>query len=76
MIRRIARSRRDDDGAVAILVALMSVVLFGFGALVIDIGHAQVVRSQGQSTVDAASLAGVRALASGGSDQSTTPSPR
>jgi hypothetical protein len=66
VIRRICRSRRDDDGAVAILVAILSIVLFGFGALVIDIGHAQVVRSQGQSTVDAASLAGVRALASPG----------
>ncbi len=66
MIRRIRRTRRDDEGVVAILVALLSVVLFGFGALVIDIGHAQVVRSQGQSTVDAASLAGVRALASQG----------
>ncbi|HZV27694.1 MAG TPA: TadE/TadG family type IV pilus assembly protein [Acidothermaceae bacterium] len=66
MIRRLCRSRRHEDGAVAILVALLSVVLFGFGALVIDIGHAQVVRSQSQSTVDAASLAGVRALASPG----------
>jgi hypothetical protein len=66
VIHRISDSRRDDDGVVAILVALLSVVLFGFGALVIDIGHAQVVRSQGQSTVDAASLAGVRVLANGG----------
>jgi hypothetical protein len=66
VIGRIRRSRRDDEGVVAILVALLSVVLFGFGALVIDIGHAQVVRSQGQSTVDAASLAGVRVLANGG----------
>ena len=55
--------RRNDEGAVAIIVALLSVVLFGFGALVIDIGHAEVVRSQAQSTVDAASLAGVRAMA-------------
>lgn len=66
VIRRIRRSRRDDEGVVAVLVAILSVVLFGFGALVIDIGHAQVVRSQGQSTVDAASLAGVRVLANGG----------
>jgi hypothetical protein len=64
--RRVSRSRRDDEGVVAILVALLSVVLFGFGALVIDIGHAQVVRSQGQNAVDTASLAGVRALASPG----------
>ena|GEM_PF-2827175 len=55
--------RRNDEGAVAVIVALLSVVLFGFGALVIDIGHAEVVRSQAQSTADAASLAGVRAMA-------------
>jgi hypothetical protein len=66
VIGRISRNRRDDDGAVAVLVAILSIVLFGFGALVIDIGHAQVVRSQGQSAVDAASLAGVRVLANGG----------
>jgi Flp pilus assembly protein TadG len=69
VIRRMCGSRRrNEDGVVAVLVAILSVVLFGFGALVIDIGHAQVVRSQGQSTVDAASLAGVRALASQGPD--------
>lgn len=55
-----------DDGAIAILVALLSVALFGFGALVVDIGHAEQVRSQAQNTVDAASLAGVRVFASGG----------
>src|SRR5450631_3219144 len=57
---------RSEDGAIAILVALLSIVLFGFGALVVDIGHAQQVRSQGQSTVDAASLAGARVLATPG----------
>ncbi len=45
-----------------------SVVLFGFAALVVDIGHADDVHLQGQSAVDAASLAGVRVLANGGSD--------
>jgi len=69
LIRRVCRCRRHDDGAVAVLVAMLSVVLFGFGALVIDIGHAQVVRSQGQNAVDAASLAGVRVLA----DESSAP---
>ena len=29
---------RGDDGAVAVMVALLSLVLFGFGALVIDVG--------------------------------------
>jgi hypothetical protein len=61
-------SGADDSGAVAIIVALFSVVLFGFAALVVDIGHADDVHLQGQSAVDAASLAGVRVLANGGSD--------
>ena len=62
--------RSADDGAIAILVALMSVVLFGFAALVVDIGDAQTVRSQSQNAVDAAALAGVRVLAAAG-----TPTP-
>ena len=62
--------RPADDGAIAILVALLSVVLFGFGALVVDIGDAQTVRSQSQNAVDAAALAGVRVLAAAG-----TPTP-
>ncbi|HEY8728812.1 MAG TPA: pilus assembly protein TadG-related protein [Acidothermaceae bacterium] len=62
--------RPADDGAIAILVALLSVVLFGFGALVVDIGDAQTVRSQSQNAVDAAALAGVRVLAAAG-----TPAP-
>ena len=62
------RRGADDSGAVAIIVALFSVVLFGFGALVVDIGHADDVHLQGQSAVDAASLAGVRVLANGGTE--------
>jgi Putative Flp pilus-assembly TadE/G-like len=60
------RPDTDDSGVVAIIVALFSVVLFGFAALVVDIGHADDVHLQGQSTVDAASLAGVRVLANKG----------
>lgn len=57
--------RRRDDGAIAVIVALLAVVLFGFAALVVDIGHAQQVRSQAQNAADAAALAGVRELAHG-----------
>ena len=63
---RKLRLGADDSGVVAIIVALFSVVLFGFAALVVDIGHADDVHLQGQSAVDAASLAGVRVLANGG----------
>ena len=67
--RRKLRSGAEDGGAIAIIVALLSVVLFGFAALVVDIGNArQRAIEQGQSTVDAASLAGVRVLANGGPD--------
>jgi hypothetical protein len=62
------RPDTDDSGVVAIIVALFSVVLFGFAALVVDIGHADDVHLQGQNAVDAASLAGVRVLANGGSE--------
>lgn len=68
--RSVAQPGRRDDGAIAILVALLSVVLFGFGALVVDIGHAEQVRSQAQTTVDAAALAGVQVLATPGSTPS------
>jgi Putative Flp pilus-assembly TadE/G-like len=62
------RSAGGESGAIAIIVALLAVTLFGFGALVVDIGNADSVHAQGQSTVDAAALAGVRTLASGGSE--------
>lgn len=54
-----------DEGAVAIVVALFAVVLFGFAALVVDVGNGQNVRTESQNAVDAAALAGVRALANG-----------
>jgi hypothetical protein len=63
---RELRSGVGDAGAVAIIVALLAVTLFGFAALVVDIGNADSVHAQGQSTVDAAALAGVRTLANGG----------
>jgi hypothetical protein len=55
--------RREDSGAVAIIVALFAVVLFGFGALVVDIGQLADVRSQNQRAADASAIAGVTSLA-------------
>jgi hypothetical protein len=69
---RNAVTRSDDSGAVAIIVALLAVTLFGFGALVVDIGNADSVHAQGQSTVDAAALAGVRTLANGGPEDAVS----
>lgn len=59
------RLRGDDDGAVAVLVALLSVVLFGFGALVVDVGALYFERRQLQVGADAASLAIAQACAAG-----------
>jgi hypothetical protein len=64
---RRLRSAGGESGAIAIIVALLAVTLFGFAALVVDIGNADSVHAQGQSAVDAAALAGVRTLANGGS---------
>jgi Putative Flp pilus-assembly TadE/G-like len=55
--------RRADGGAVALLVAVLATVLFGFAAIVVDLGYARNVKSDAQSAVDAASLAGASILA-------------
>ena len=51
--------RDDRQGAVAIMVALLSVVLIGFAALAIDGGHLYWTRTQLQGAADASALAGV-----------------
>ena len=55
---RFLTSFRDDrQGAVAIIVALLSVVLIGFAALAIDGGYLYWTRTQLQVAADAAALA-------------------
>lgn len=58
-------NRHDDEGAVIIWVAIMMVVLFGVGALVIDIGALYVERRQLQNGADAAALAVAQDCAEG-----------
>ena len=53
-----ARLLRDEDGVVAIVVALCMVVLLGFTALVLDSGYLFLERTQLQKAADAAALAG------------------
>lgn len=68
MLMTFRRRLRDDDaGAVAIVVALVSLVLFGIAALAIDIGEMYSRRRASQTAADLAALAGVTALP----DQST-----
>lgn len=60
-MRRIAGDG-DDRGAVAILVAFFSIVMFMFGALIVDLGVARVTRRDAQNAADASALAAADAL--------------
>ena len=52
----------SEQGAVAVMVAIMFPVLIGFAAMSIDIGQALVARNELQDVADAAALAGARRL--------------
>jgi Flp pilus assembly protein TadG len=53
---------KTEDGGVAIYVALVSVVMIGFGALVVDLGRLFTVQTELQHAADAAALAGAAEL--------------
>ncbi|MFZ2088354.1 MAG: pilus assembly protein TadG-related protein [Desulfobaccales bacterium] len=53
---------RDESGAVMVFSAILLVVLLGFGALAIDIGHLMVVKNELQNAADAGAMAGSRGL--------------
>jgi Flp pilus assembly protein TadG len=59
---RARRTRRAERGSFAILFALALPALLALMALVVDLGHLYLVRSQLQNGGDAAALAGVRDL--------------
>jgi len=54
--------RNDERGVAAIVVALVMLMLLGFAALAIDIGHLFAVRNELQNGADAGALAGARFL--------------
>lgn len=56
-------SRRDETGAVAVLVAVMAVVLIGMTAFTADVGLAYANKRQIQTAADAAVLAAASELA-------------
>jgi hypothetical protein len=68
MIRLVSRwaARRGDDGAYAILYAVLMVVILGVAALVIDVGMVRMDRRANRSATDAAAIAGAGALGLGG----------
>ena len=53
---------RDERGVTAIVVAIVLLLLVGFSALAIDIGHLCVARAELQNAADAGALAGARFL--------------
>lgn len=61
-----ANHRRTETGATALLTALLGVVLFGVGALAVDLGQAYAKKSLVQTDVDVAVLAAAQELTSGG----------
>lgn len=56
---------RDRRGGIAVLTALSAPILAGFAALAIDVGRAYMVRTELQSTADAAALAAAAKLPNG-----------
>lgn len=52
-----ARTRRDESGTIAIMVALMSMVILGMAAIAVDMGQVYAKRASLQSAVDQAVLA-------------------
>lgn len=55
-------SSRDQEGAVAVIVAFSMVVLIGMTALVVDVGRVLWVKSELQTSADAAALAAASML--------------
>jgi hypothetical protein len=59
----VSRRRLEgEDGAIAILVAVFALVMFGFAAIVVDLGMVRVTKADSRATADSASLAGAAAL--------------
>jgi Flp pilus assembly protein TadG len=56
------RILRDERGQTMVLAVMFMVILLGFCALVLDVGHAYLAQRRLQSSVDAAALAGADSL--------------
>jgi Flp pilus assembly protein TadG len=62
LVRMMKRTHRDERGAVAVLVAAFAVMMFGFAALVVDLGAARDARRDSQNASDASALAAGNAM--------------
>lgn len=56
------RRGRDETGAVAVLVGVLTIVMFTLTALVVDLGMARVVRREAQVASDSSTLAAANTL--------------
>jgi hypothetical protein len=61
-MNRMPQFRKRQQGAVAIIVGLSIVILVGMLALVIDLGHLYIAKTELQNAADAAALAGAKEL--------------
>jgi hypothetical protein len=62
LAKKLIQTIRNNRGATAIVVAVSLIILIGFLALAVDIGHLLVGRNELQNAADAAALAGASAL--------------
>jgi hypothetical protein len=56
------RRVEGERGAIAVLVAVFALVMFGLAAIVVDLGMARVTKADTRAAADAAALAGAAAL--------------
>jgi len=61
-MKLVQKIKRNEDGQVLVLVALLMVVLVGFAALMIDVGAMYLTKSNMQNAADAAAIAGAQKL--------------
>lgn len=62
MKRSIRTLKDNQNGAVIVLVAILTVLFLGIAALAIDVYHVYVVRNELQNAADAGALYGARVL--------------
>ncbi len=66
-LKRLRNLGADQSGAIAVIAAIALVAFLGFAALVLDLGHIAIVKSELQKAADAGALAGAKALGSASS---------
>lgn len=71
LLNRRTPRRRDESGAVALLVGVLSVVLVGMAAFTADFGMAYVAKRQSQTAADSAALAAAATFADDPGDCAT-----